>query len=53
MRVLADQAPFEAGIWLVAHRELKTSRRIRRVYEFLAEGLISHVDLVAKSMKSH
>lgn len=26
-------------LWLVAHAELRTSRRIRRVYDFLAEGL--------------
>ncbi|MBL4790329.1 MAG: hypothetical protein JKY60_15260, partial [Kordiimonadaceae bacterium] len=26
-------------IWLTAHAELKTSRRVRRVYDFLAEHL--------------
>jgi hypothetical protein len=26
-------------IWLVTHRELRTSRRIRVVFEALAEGL--------------
>lgn len=38
-RVLPDQPPFVAEIWLVAHRELQTSRRIRRVYDFLSEEL--------------
>ncbi|WP_417598262.1 LysR family transcriptional regulator [Pararhodobacter oceanensis] len=38
-RVLPDLEPLVFPIWLVAHRELTTSRRIRRVYEFLAEGL--------------
>jgi len=26
-------------IWLTAHEELKTNRRVRRVYDFLADGL--------------
>lgn len=31
--------PFEIEIWLVAHRELNTSRRVRLVYDWLAESL--------------
>jgi len=38
-RVLPDMEPLMFPIWLVAHRELTTSRRIRRVFDFLAEGL--------------
>ena len=38
-RVLPDLEPLSFPIWLVAHRELTTSRRIRRVYDFLAEEL--------------
>ncbi|MFT7145405.1 MAG: DNA-binding transcriptional LysR family regulator [Yoonia sp.] len=38
-RVLPDLEPLVFPIWLVAHRELSTSRRIRRVYDFLAEEL--------------
>jgi DNA-binding transcriptional LysR family regulator len=38
-RVLPDLEPLVFPIWLVAHRELKTSRRIRMVYDFLAEEL--------------
>lgn len=38
-RVLPDLEPLILPIWLVAHRELSTSRRIRRVYDFLAEEL--------------
>ena len=39
--VLVDVAPRGGGpltveLWLVAHRELRTSRRIRRVFDFLA-----------------
>ena len=38
-RVLPDLEPLTFPIWLVAHRELNTSRRIRRVYDFLIEEL--------------
>ena len=38
-RVLPDFQPFIFPIWLVSHRELTTSRRIRRVYDDLAEEL--------------
>jgi len=39
VRVLPDLEPLSFPIWLVAHRELTTSRRIRRVYDFLIEEL--------------
>ena len=39
VRVLDDVAPVRFPIWLVSHRELRTSRRIRVVFEALAEGL--------------
>ncbi len=38
-RVLPDFNSIKFPVWLVAHRELKTSRRIRRVFDFLAEEL--------------
>ena len=38
-RVLPGLEPLRFPIWLVAHRELTTSRRIRRVYDFLIEEL--------------
>jgi DNA-binding transcriptional LysR family regulator len=38
-RVLPDLEPLVFPIWLVSHRELTTSHRIRRVYDFLAEEL--------------
>jgi DNA-binding transcriptional LysR family regulator len=31
--------PFEFQVWLVAHRELHTNRRVRFVYDWLVEGL--------------
>ena len=38
-RVLPDLGPLVFPIWLVAHRELTTNRRIRMVYDFLAMEL--------------
>ena len=38
-RVLPDLEPLIFPIWLVSHSELNTSRRIRRVFDFLAEEL--------------
>ncbi len=37
--VLPDLDPIPVPIWLVTHRELHTSRRIRLVYDLLAESL--------------
>lgn len=34
-RVLPDFPPIAGELWLLAHHELKTSRRIRTVYDFL------------------
>lgn len=38
-RILPDLEPMDSELWLAAHRELKTSRRIRTVFDFLAEEL--------------
>lgn len=35
-RVMPSMAPFMVPMWLVAHRELHTSTRVRTVYDFLA-----------------
>ena len=40
IRVLDDVPPVRFPIWLVTHRELRTSRRIRVVFEALAQGLV-------------
>lgn len=32
-------APFPFPVWLVTHRELRTSRRVRVIYDVLAQGL--------------
>ena len=39
VHVLDDVPPVRFPIWLVTHRELRTSRRIRVVFEALVEGL--------------
>ncbi len=39
IRVLDDVPPVRFPIWLVTHRELRTSTRIRVVFEALAQGL--------------
>lgn len=41
VQVLDDVPPLRFPIWLVTHRELRTSQRIRVVFEALAQGLAS------------
>ena len=36
--VLPELAPIPVPIWLVTHRELHSSRRIRLVFDFLVES---------------
>jgi len=38
-RALQDSDGFVFPIWLVAHRQLKSSQRIRVVFDFLADSL--------------
>ncbi|MCF4097789.1 LysR family transcriptional regulator [Maritalea mediterranea] len=38
-RVLPDFPSLNFSMWLVAHRELKTNRRVRRVFDYLVEKL--------------
>lgn len=40
MPVLPELDPIAIPVWLVTHRELHTSRRIRLVFDLLAEGLL-------------
>jgi DNA-binding transcriptional LysR family regulator len=40
VRVLADALPIPTlPVWLAVHREIRTNRRIRAVYDYLADGL--------------
>ncbi len=41
-QVLAEQELPSLPVWLTTHRELKSSKRIRTVFDFLAEGLLQH-----------
>ncbi len=45
VRVLDNVPPVRFPIWLVSHRELRTSRRIRVVFETLAQGLMAKAPL--------
>ncbi len=45
VRVFDDLPPVRFPIWLVSHRELRTSRSIRVVFEALANGLASISDV--------
>jgi len=38
-KVLPDIQPFKGPLWLVVHKELRTSRRVRVVYDFLMDEL--------------
>lgn len=38
-QVLPDHPPFTFPVWLVTHREVHTAKRIRLVYDYLAERL--------------
>ena len=39
VRILPEAVWFEVPVWLVTHRELRTSRRIRVVFDILAREL--------------
>jgi DNA-binding transcriptional LysR family regulator len=41
-RILTHRAPFRFPIWLATHSELHTARRIRLVFDLLAENLGRH-----------
>jgi len=39
-KVLPDLQPFKGSLWLVVHKELRTSRRVRVVFDFLVDELV-------------
>jgi DNA-binding transcriptional LysR family regulator len=39
--VLADTMMFELEMWLVMHEDLKSTRRVRSLFDHLAEGLVA------------
>lgn len=52
-RVLPSMDPIEIPVWLVAHRELKTSRRVRLVFDFLFDELSASALLSSPSTGRH
>ena len=44
--VLPDRPPISFPVWLVTHRELQTSKRIRVVYDFLAEAMRNPEEII-------
>jgi len=38
-KVLPEKQPFKGPLWLVVHKELRTSRRVRVVFDFLIDEL--------------
>ncbi len=42
VRVLPELISFPFDTWLTSHREIKTSRRVRVVFDFLVEALSQH-----------
>ncbi len=43
-RVLPELAPVPVPVWLVTHRELRTSRRVRLVFDILAKELPKRIN---------
>ena len=43
VRIMPDLAAISVPLWLVTHRELRTSKRIRLVYDVLAEELAARI----------
>ena len=42
-RLLAEELTLPYELWLTAHRELRTSQRIRRVYDFISEEIAAQM----------
>jgi len=43
VRVLEDQFRYEMEVWVAMHEDLKTSRRMRLMFDWLVEGLGEYV----------
>lgn len=52
-RALPLMEPIEVPVWLVAHRELKTNRRVRLVFDFLFDELSASSLLCSPSVDRH
>ncbi len=47
VRILKDHIIFEGEVWLVSHRELRTNRRVKTVFEFLSKALGEHYETMS------
>ncbi|HVU02504.1 MAG TPA: LysR family transcriptional regulator [Polyangiaceae bacterium] len=45
VRILPELTLFEMGVWIVMHRDAKENRRVRLVFDHLAEALRAHAAL--------
>lgn len=43
VRVLPDALEFDFGVWVVMHRDLKTHRRVRLMFDHLVRHLQAHL----------
>ena len=43
VRVLEDQFRYEMEVWVAMHEDLKTSRRMRLMFDWLVEALSEYV----------
>jgi hypothetical protein len=41
--VLPGAIEFELGVWLVMHQDLKSSRRVRLLFDYLATELTAYI----------
>ncbi len=44
VRLLTDSMTFPLEVWLVMHEDVRATKRIRRVFDHLAEGLTRFVN---------
>jgi DNA-binding transcriptional LysR family regulator len=45
VRVLPEAVEFQLGVWMVMHRDLKSNRRVRLLFDHLAAHLRAHIAL--------
>jgi DNA-binding transcriptional LysR family regulator len=43
VRVLPQALRFELGVWAVMHQDLKSSRRVRLLYDHVSEAMLAHL----------
>ena len=46
--VLPSLVDFDLGVWMVMHKDLKSTRRMRLMFEHLCQYLLAHIAMEAK-----